>query len=112
GDCPSPLKAVLPEYQRIEAEVSKAIYKHLGVDKPREGTFRDFQVHRIDKTMLLLEMRDLTLHDHKQHVNDLILTDVLHNPNFAIHDKFSPNMKQMTQTLKQEFKYLLGKVKP
>lgn len=50
-DIPSPLKALLPNYQRIEAALWSVIAERFGVDRSLEA-----QVHHLDRVMLSTEM--------------------------------------------------------
>lgn len=68
GDCPSPLKRLLPAYSEIEAKVEHVILERLGLEPLTDLEF--MKVKKIDYSMLVLEMRDLTLHDHMKFVTD------------------------------------------
>lgn len=106
GDCPSPLKKLLPEYQTIESEVARAIITHLGLNEATEEEME--MVHRMDKTMLILEMRDLTLHDHAKHLNDDVFKECLA---FTIDRKSKRMEKQLQRHLKEQLSALLKEVK-
>ena len=60
GDCPTPLKVLLPEFKTIAKKVENAIYEHIGIEPPTEE--EKHLIKQIDLTMLAIEMRDLTLH--------------------------------------------------
>lgn len=82
GDCPTPLKKLLPMFSTIEAKVEDAIVRHLGLEPMTEE--EELLVKRIDNTMLVLEMRDLTLHDWTEFINELTYLDILKDDNFNI----------------------------
>ena len=84
GDCPTPLKKLLPNFKDYEAQVEKAILEHLGIEPPTEEEYA--LVKRIDATMLVLEMRDLTLHDYENFINEDVYLDVLEDVRHKIHD--------------------------
>jgi uncharacterized protein len=82
NDCPAPLKRLLPEFISIEGEVEKAILDFFGLPELTEEQYR--KVKRIDMTMLVLEMRDLTLHNHEDFIDDYTYIEMLDDDNFNI----------------------------
>jgi len=54
GDMASPLKALLPEYRRIEWKVQHAIARAFDLEYPF-----DLEIHRADRILLATERRDL-----------------------------------------------------
>lgn len=64
GDCPAPLKRMLPEFSFIEEKVENAIYEYLGIEPPTAEEYEKIKV--IDLTALVVEMRDLTDHDYTE----------------------------------------------
>lgn len=108
GDCPTPLKRLLPDYSVIESKVEKAIEEHLGLDKLTIE--EEILVKRIDNTMLVIEMRDLTHHDYKQFINEFTYIDYLNDDKFAIvRDGLCE--EDLTDILEIEFDNLMGEVK-
>lgn len=57
GDMPSPFKSVMPEFQRCEARIERAIRKALGLP----GDHHHPDVKHWDKVMLMTEARDFNL---------------------------------------------------
>lgn len=82
GDCPSPLKRLLPKFEEIEANVENAICAYLEIEPPTEEEYK--KVKRIDMTMLVIEMRDLTLHKHESFINDWTYEEMLNDKDFKI----------------------------
>lgn len=85
GDCPTPLKRLMPLFKAIEHEVEVAIEQHLELEPMTEE--EELLVNRIDNTMLVLEMRDLTLHNHERHINELTCLEMLDDDDFNISGK-------------------------
>ena len=75
GDCPSPLKALIPEYSAIEDRVNLAIYEHIGIPTPTIDEYK--KIKAVDLTMLVIEMRDLTNHTHEEFIGGLVEESVL-----------------------------------
>lgn len=88
GDCPTPLKVLLPEFKVIENKVEDALYKHLGIEPPTEDEHA--WVKCVDITMLAIEMRDLTLHNHEEYVGDYTFTDIIEEPLYTLANKSHP----------------------
>lgn len=82
GDCPSPLKRMLPKFSRIEANVEEAIYKRFNIEPPTEEEY--VKVKQIDITALYLEMRDLTLHSVDTFKNDYLLEEVKNDESWFV----------------------------
>lgn len=99
GDCPTPLKRLLPDFKMIEERFEHAIYEKLGVDSPTEEEY--LKIKRIDWTMLAIEMRDLTLHDHHEYmVDDYTYEDMLEDDMFNMKSPlFSEEGLQTALTL-------------
>lgn len=64
GDMPTYVKQFLPKYKEIENKVESVIFSKLDLGDMTDDE-KDI-VKRIDNTMMLLEMRDLTQHDISQ----------------------------------------------
>lgn len=88
GDCPTPLKKLLPKFYEIEKEVELAILKHFGLQELTDEEF--YLVKRIDITMLVLEMRDLTLHDHREYLDHHTYISILSDDDFKINKTITP----------------------
>ena len=108
GDCPSPLKVLLPEYIRIEKLVADAIMDYVGL--PPMTKDEQELVHRVDKTMLLLEMRDLTLHNHFDNVTELVYQEVLDSGAIDLTNR-QYELETLTHIIEWQFGDLLKKVK-
>lgn len=107
GDCPSPLKALLPKFSEIEAEVEIAILDYLGLKPLTED--EHYMVKRIDMTMLVLEMRDLTLHDYTNFIDHHTYIDILKDDDFKIGQKeFGKSLPNILEML---FNNLLEEIK-
>lgn len=65
GDCPAPLKDLLPDFETIEDKVDEAIFEHLGIAPPTKEEY--IKVKNVDITMLLFEMKNLTYHNYKEY---------------------------------------------
>ena len=83
GDCPSPLKRLLPSFSTIEANVESAILEHLGLE-PLTDVEHDL-VKRVDLTMLTIEMRDLTLHHHERCLDEYTYVEMLDDEDFNLN---------------------------
>lgn len=75
NDCPAPLKKLIPEFSVIEERVEKAIYEYVGIEPPTEEEY--VKIKRIDLSMLVIEMRDLTVHEWESFINEYTYTEVL-----------------------------------
>jgi uncharacterized protein len=58
GDVSSPLKALLPEYRKIEAEIERVIFERYCFFHHQDGAMRQVVDHA-DLVLLKMEMRDL-----------------------------------------------------
>ncbi|UGO51047.1 hypothetical protein PQE70_gp194 [Bacillus phage vB_BanS_Nate] len=94
GDCPTPLKILLPQFSEIAKKVENAIYKHIGIEPPTPE--EKVLIKRIDLTMLAIEMRDLTLHAYHEFVDEYTHTEFLNNPEFDLND---PTITKDTERL-------------
>lgn len=109
GDCPTPLKKRMPLFSEIEAQVEEAIREHLMLDPMTEE--EELIVKRIDNTMLVLEMRDLTLHSYENFINELTYTQFLFDDDFKINKKtldvdYSAILNELFDNLMEEiYKY-------
>ncbi|MGV4321343.1 YfbR-like 5'-deoxynucleotidase [Bacillus mojavensis] len=68
GDCPTPLKMLLPDFSVIEKKVELAIYDYIDISPPTEE--EEAKIKVVDLTMLAIEMRDLTHHDWLEFTKD------------------------------------------
>lgn len=66
GDCPKPLKNLLPDYQKIEDKLSQIIAKKFGFKYPHSA-----EVKRIDREALLFELDNVKLFSTTEHWNPL-----------------------------------------
>jgi len=82
GDCPTPLKKIIPDFRNIEAQVEGAVMDHFGLEPM---TANDYDaIKRIDRTMLVMEMRDLTLHTYQDFINDMVFENIIEDDYFTI----------------------------
>lgn len=104
GDCPSPLKKLLPKFSEIEENVEEAIYKKFNIEPPTEEEF--VKVKQIDITALYLEMRDLTLHSIETFENPYLLENIKNDKSWVVnHTGIEPN--EVSILLKQIFNDLI-----
>lgn len=82
GDCPTPLKDLLPEFRVIAKQVENAIYEHLEIDPPTEEEHA--LVKRIDATMLVVEMRDMTLHQYDEFIDEHTYMEIVDDKDFSL----------------------------
>lgn len=113
GDCPSPLKRRLPMFSEIEAEVETAIYEHLEIEPPTEEEYK--KVKRIDMTMLVIEMRDLTLHSYEKFVDQHTYLEMLDDDNFKLkhgigEDTLKESLHVFFNNLMKQYKEEIGNV--
>lgn len=108
GDCPTPLKRLLPSFKDYEAQVEGAILKHLDLREPTEEEYD--LVKRIDATMLVLEMRDLTLHEYEKFVNDDVYLDILEDEKHKINN-YEFSVKIIEKMLIEVYNSLMTQVK-
>jgi len=106
GDCPTPLKKLLKEFSAIEHAVERAIEEHLLLEPLTEED--ELMVKRIDNTMLVLEMRDLTLHDYSQFINELTYTNVIFDPSFSINKERCKYGNDINSLLVEAFEDLMA----
>lgn len=109
GDCPTPLKRLLTEFKVIEHKVEKAIEEHLGLE-PLTVEEEEL-VKRIDNTLLVLEMRDLTLHDYTKFIDSHTYTDILDDRFYKINKNHGMSTFDLKQLLQSSFDKLIKEVK-
>lgn len=107
GDCPTPLKNLLPQFKEIEANVESAMYKHLSIEPPTEE--EHLKIKRVDNTMLVIEMRDMTLHDYTKYINELTHVELLDDMGFSIWDRPYPEVK-LQRFLREAFDELMEEI--
>jgi hypothetical protein len=108
GDCPTPLKKLLPEFKIIEDKVEVALYEHLNIAPPTEE--EHLKIKRVDNTMLVIEMRDLTLHDYVEYISELTQMQFLDDVAMKIWLD-SPKEEKLQACLHNEFKELMEELK-
>ncbi|MFQ3543677.1 hypothetical protein Q7A53_06295 [Halobacillus rhizosphaerae] len=74
-DCPSPLKNLLPDFVKIEEQVEAVIYEYFNIEPPTQE--EKAKIKKVDWTMLVIEMRDLTMHEHESFINDNTHVEIL-----------------------------------
>ncbi|AYP68286.1 hypothetical protein PQE75_gp193 [Bacillus phage vB_BcoS-136] len=107
GDCPAPLKHLLPTFQEIEARVETAIYEHLGIEPPTEEEYT--MIKGIDLTMLVIEMKDLTLHEWVNFINEYTHIGFLKDSDFDLN-VLNIDRSYLIHTLKSLLNHLLEEV--
>lgn len=105
GDCPAPLKKLIPNFTEISDRVADAIYKHFEVEPPTEEEHE--RVKRVDLTMLVIEMRDLTIHEWHTFINDHTHNSMLNNKDFDLNLR-SFDEKEIRILLDMAFEELLN----
>ena len=108
GDCPTPLKRLLPNFEGIESNIEKAICDYFEIEPPTEEEHK--KVKRIDTTMLVIEMRDLTLHEHKNFINDSVYEEILNDKYFELSKNNVPETL-IAGMLQSNFNNLINLVK-
>ena len=103
NDCPAPLKSMLPDFGQIEHKIELAICDYFEIEPPTQEEY--LEVKRIDTTMLLLEMRDLTLHEYEEFVNDTIYKEMLGDEDFNLK-LLSVSEEEAREALKYVFEKL------
>ncbi|MGL6083885.1 MAG: HD domain-containing protein [Gammaproteobacteria bacterium] len=68
GDCPTPLKKMMPQFGELEDEINKAIYRRFDIPLPTEEEHE--KVKKIDALMLAIEMHELTKHNYEDFIED------------------------------------------
>lgn len=109
GDCPAPLKELLPKFSPIESRVEEAICKHIGIEPPTSEEYE--KIKRIDLTMLLIEMRDLTKHSEEFFLKDTIYSEFLSDEDFFLSFKDISVCFHLDKVLKKYYIETLEKVK-
>ncbi|MCY8549278.1 hypothetical protein MOD25_05075 [Bacillus haynesii] len=109
GDCPAPLKELLPKFSSIESKVEEAICKHIGIEPPTSEEHE--KIKRIDLTMLLIEMRDLTKHSEEFFLKDTIYSEFLSDEDFFLSFKDISVCFHLDKVLKKYYMETLEKVK-
>lgn len=108
GDCPTPLKQLLPEFSAYEEKVELAILEHLGLEQPTEEDYK--LVKKVDATMLVIEMRDLTLHDYEDYIEENVCLELLDDDTLKIGNKVYTNA-ELSKALKYIFNDLMKQIK-
>lgn len=108
GDCPTPLKKMLPLFSEYEKRVEVAIRIHLGLKAMTKE--EELLVKRIDNTMLVLEMRDLTLHNYENFINELTYAKPLFDEDFKIGGKPYDD-RELTKILESLYNNLVEELK-
>lgn len=108
GDCPAPLKRLLPDFSEIESKVEQAIYEYIGIEPPTEREYR--KIKGIDLTMLVIEMRDLTVHEWANFINEYTFIGVLSDEELKI-DQTGINENMLRELLRDSYYNLVEKVK-
>lgn len=112
GDCPAPLKALLPEFSVIEEKVELAICEHLEIEPPTEE--EKFKVKQIDLTMLIIEMKYITVHDYVSkwnNVDNYVVDEMIDEPDFILYPDLVMSEKLQRLTLARELHSLLANYK-
>lgn len=108
GDCPAPLKRLLPEYITIEAKVEQALYEHIGIRPPTDD--EQIKIKRIDLTMLVIEMRDFTVHEYESFISDSTYNQFLDDEQFQLKDEKPLSEEKLRELITELYYYLLKKV--
>lgn len=92
GDCPSPLKKLLPEFEHIERRVELAICRHIGISPPTQH--EHIKIKKIDMTMLTIEMKQLTNHNWMEFYETDIHKEFVEDEDFDLTDPIGERMIQ------------------
>lgn len=107
GDCPAPLKKLIPEFSVIAERVSRVIYEHIGIAQPTEE--EHLKVKRIDLTMLVIEMKKQTVHEWESYINEYTHIEMVDDDEFNLDEPFEEdNLRELLTIL---YGYLLKKVR-
>lgn len=109
SDCPAPLKKFLPEFAVIEERVEHAIYKHVGIAPPTQEEYA--KIKSIDLSMLVIEMRDLTVHSWENFIFDNTHTEILDHPELYIDKEGFISERLLRDVLHECYEDLLVRVK-
>lgn len=112
GDVNTDLKNLLPQYKIIEEEIQNAVYERLEIEPPTP--FEEVKVKVVDLTMLVIEMRDITHHNHQQkikEVGEFIEVDVLDDEDLEIHPKKLVVENDISMELARMYDSLMKEVK-
>lgn len=109
SDCPAPLKRLLPDFSKIEARVEDVIYQYIGIEPPTEE--EQLKIKRVDLTMLVVEMRDLTVHQWENFINDYTYEEVLDEQILKLYQDTTVNEDRLRYVLQGIYDGLVKSVK-
>jgi uncharacterized protein len=109
GDCPAPLKRLIPDFSIIEGRVEDAICAYLGIEPPTEE--EALKVKRIDLTMLVLEMRDMTVHEWDNFIDENTYVEILNDEGFILTNPAFENELDLRHALEVAYHDLMAKYK-
>lgn len=109
GDCPAPLKRLLPDFSIIEGMVEDVIYKKIGISPPTEEEYK--KIKGVDLTMLVIEMRDLTEHEHESFINEHTYNEILDHDELRLTLDNGIDENTLRDLLESLFYHFLQKVK-
>lgn len=109
SDCPAPLKRLLPDFAEYEAKVEDVIYQYIGIEPPTEEEQK--KIKRIDLTMLVIEMRDLTVHAYENFINEYTYISVLDAPELQLFEDDVMSEKDLRELLHICYDKLVMRVK-
>lgn len=105
GDCPAPLKCLLPEFEYYERLAEIAINEYLEIDMPTVEEHK--KVKRIDMTMLVIEMKQLTLHSYERYVDGNTYADMIDDDDFFLNKEEGINETTLKNILTTLFNDLM-----
>lgn len=105
ADMPAPLKKLIPEYSVIEERVEKAIYQHVGIEPPTVEEYA--KIKSVDLTMLVIEMRDLTVHKWTDFISDVTHITMLDSLELVIDSNSSMSEIMLNDLLHECYEDLL-----
>lgn len=109
NDCPAPLKRLIPDFEKYEKSIELAICKSLGIEPPTEE--EHMKVKKIDLTMLVFEMRDLTLHEWESFLNEYTYSDLVFEGDFKLDPRVGLGEEVTRSTLEVLFLGLMKQYK-
>lgn len=107
GDCPSPLKELLPEFSVLEAEIEQVICQAFDIEPPTEEEY--IKIKKIDMTMLVIEMKRLTKHEWESLLVHDVFIECIEDEDFNLSEV--PTEKLMFDLLIELFEYLMSEKK-